>query len=176
MARKLLNRLKSFSNIDLTSVNNSVKGNIDNNKYDDNDDYENSENNDVFDDFYSNGILMNENRMVEKDVFGYISRISGLSLTVSDLTVLADCTDCCLLSERINVNVIFDCLKSNNIILSKNSRNGKYYQNYDENENNYENENYVENSLNIEYLSEPALFSLKHISSQIWRTADMAKR
>ena len=184
MAWKLLSRMKSFSNIDLTPVHSIIKRKNENNKYDDNEDYENCENDDIFNEFYSNGILINENRMVEKDVFGYISRISGLSLTVSDLNILSDCTDCCLMSERINVTVIFDCLKSNNTILSKNSQRDKQYQNYEENENEnnyedgikYENENYDDNSLNIEFLSESALFALKHISNQIWRTADVAKR
>ena len=164
----------------MTSVHSSIKRKNENYKYDDNEDNENCENDDIFNEFYSNGILINENRMVEKDVFGYISRISGLSLTVSDLNILADCTDCCLMSERINVTVIFDCLKSNNTILSKNSRSDKRYQNHEENENenenNYENENYDDNSLDIEFLSESALFALKHISNQIWRTADTTKR
>ena len=111
--------------------------------------------------------------MVEKDVFGYISRISGLSLTVSDLSILADCTECNPLAERINVNVIFDCLQSHNMILNNNEkRTDRKNQHCIDNDDDY----FDQNNLNIELLSESALFALKHISGQIWRAADIAAR
>lgn len=191
-ARKLLNRLKSFTNISLNgAITNSSNNGF--NKYgnDNDDDSENGENDELFHEFESDGILNGEERMVEKDVFGYISRISGMVLTDSDLTVLADCTDFNPIGERIKVDVVLECLNNypvnNDIKKKKRDRNNNYDDNdNDENEkmkngyydddNNYIAPNNPENSLNIEVLSEPALFALKHISHQIWRTADTLKR
>ena len=48
--------------------------------------------------------------MVEKDVFGYISRVSGCALTEQDLATLADACDPHPLAERIRVDVVVEVL------------------------------------------------------------------
>ena len=188
------------NSVENKNENNGNNGNTNNNFntfYEDDDDEFGTKNekNDFFEEFNSEGVLSGEERMVEKDVFGYISRISGMALTVSDLTILADCTDCHPLGERIKVDVILECITINN---EENGRergsgggsgrergrgrgrgrgNNEDDDDYDDNDdNNFNSSNNLQNSLDLEVLSEPALFALKHISHQIWRTGDNLNR
>jgi hypothetical protein len=175
-ARKLLNRLKAFTDISHgVSDNKSRKKNFTFKGLNDNNeigDIQNGENDDYFDEFYSDGMLECEEKMVEKDVFGYISRISGMPLSTLELTVLSDCTDVEPTSERIKIDVIFDVLNSKIITTEKNSKN--YTQNNHQNNGNTRVD--YEHVLRTYDLSESAVFALRHVSHQIWRTGAQLKR
>jgi hypothetical protein len=56
------------------------------------------------------GFTQSEHRMVEKDIFGYIARVSGLSLTEEELSVLADATDPHPLAQRVRCDGVVEVL------------------------------------------------------------------
>ena len=175
-ARKLLNRLKAFTDIShgysdnkIQKNNFKLRGLKDN---DNNGDVQNGENDDYFDEFYNDGMLECEEKMVEKDVFGYISRISGMPLSTLELTILSDCTDIEPNSERIKIDVIFDVLSSKIITTEKNNKNNTV-NNYKNNGNTRVDYEHVLRSYD---LSESAVFALRHVSHQIWRTGAQLKR
>lgn len=106
----------------------------------------------------------NGENLVEKNVFGYISRISNVALSGFDLTVLSDNTDCDPCGDRISIQVVYDALKSERT--DSGQRHGALHREQEQNS----------EVLCPEDMSDAALCSLTHLAKQLSRSEAQQKR
>ena len=105
----------------------------------------------------------NGESMVERNVFGYIARISNVALSGFDLTVLSDNTDCDPCGDRIGIQVVYDALRSENTDSAQ--RDGARHRGQVHSE-----------VLCVEDLSEAALSSLTHLAKQLRKCGTLQNR
>lgn len=106
----------------------------------------------------------NGENLVEKNVFGYISRISNVALTGFDLTVLSDNTDCDPCGDRISIQVVYDALRSERS--DSGQQHGALHREQEQNS----------KVLCPEEMSDAALCSLTHLAKQLSRSEAQQKR